>query len=68
MELYSMGPSVLGCLDPLVLTHEGASLTLERRVQSQHRRWMRPAAPMNMGKHREPFTFTWGPLISHQTL
>ena len=37
MELYSMGPSVPGCLDPLIVSQEGASLTLERRLQSQHR-------------------------------
>ena len=66
--MYSLGPSVLWCLDPLILTQEGASLTLERRLQSQHRCWMGPAAPMTIGEHREPLTFTWGPLFSHQTL
>ena len=40
MELYSMGPSVPGCLDPLIVSQEGASLTLERRLKSQHRCWM----------------------------
>ena len=30
MELYSKGPSVPGCLDPLILTQEGASLILEK--------------------------------------
>ena len=63
-----MGPSILGCLDPLILTQEGASLILERKVQSKHRCWMGPAAPMTIGEHREPLTFTWGPLFSHQTL
>ena len=40
VELYSMGPSVPECLDPHILSQEGASLTLERRLQSQHRCWM----------------------------
>ena len=35
-----MWPSVPGCLDPLILSQEGASLTLERRLQSQHRCWI----------------------------
>ena len=55
-----MGPSILGCLDPLILTQEGASLILERKVQSKHRCWMGHAMPMTMGEHREQLTFTWG--------
>ena len=68
MELYSKGPSVPGCLDPLILTQEGASLTLERRLQSQHRFWMGPDAPMTVEEHKEPLTFPWGPLSGHQIL
>ena len=35
-----MGPYVPGCLDPLIVSQEEASLTLERRLWSQHRCWM----------------------------
>ena len=65
MELYSMGPSVLECLDPLVLTHEGASLTLERRVQGRIiwlLLWLRaplppPSQPLQTGVGRPWKTF-----------
>ena len=40
MELCSVGPYVPGCLDPLIVSQEGASLSLERRLWSQHRCWM----------------------------
>ena len=38
--MYSMEPSVPACLDPLIVSQEGASLTPERRLWSQHRCWM----------------------------